>query len=150
MRGNRDDEVGTGRPGARDRAPVDMLGALDMLGRRVGGALVLGGALIGLGLYWGGDSGDQAQTSQAFAADGEVFRVNTDSGTIIACNATRCTTILQRGQELAEEQGNTLFRVPPAPNAPAAQLAPPASQQAQPAPAAPQPEQRIPQTETGE
>ena len=137
MRDIRDDERGTGRAGTRDRAPVDMLGALDMLGRRIGGALVLGGALIGLGLYWGGDSGDEAQRYQAFAADGEVFRVNTDSGTIIACNANRCVQVLESGQELADEQGNTLFRVPPAPSAPAAQFPAPAAQQpATPAPAA--------------
>lgn len=137
MRDNMDDGRGAARPGTRDRAPVDMLGALDMLGRRIGGALVLGGALIGIGLYWGGDSGDQAQRYQAFAADGEVFRVNTDSGTIIACNSTRCTKILESGQELADEQGNTLFRVPPAPSAPAAQLpAPAASQRTAPVPAA--------------
>ena len=153
MRGDVDDERGTGRPGARDRAPVDMLGALDMLGRRIGGALVLGGALIGIGLYWGGDSGDQAPTYQAFAADGEVFRVNTDSGTIIACNSTRCTVVLERGQELEEGQGNTLFRVPPSPSAPAAQLPAPAQQQAAPTPAptAPQPEQAQPkQVDSGE
>jgi hypothetical protein len=144
MRDNIDDGRGSGRPGTRDRAPVDMLGALDMLGRRIGGALVLGGALIGIGLYWGGDSGDQAQTYQAFAADGEVFRVNTDSGTIIACNSTRCTKILERGQELEDGQGNTLFRVPPSPSAPAAQLPAPAPQQAGPAQPSPQPEQSAP------
>ncbi len=129
MRDIGDDDRGTGRSGTRDRAPVDTLGAIDMLGRRIGGALVLGGALIGLGLFWGGDSGDEAQRYQAFAADGEVFRVNTDSGTIIACNANRCVKILERGQELADEAGNTLFRVPPAPSAPAAQLPAPAAQQ---------------------
>ena len=146
MRDNMHDERGTGQPGARDTTPVDMMGALDMLGRRIGGALVLGGLLIGVGMYWSGDSGDQAPTYQAFAADGEVFRVNTDSGTIIACNSTRCTVVLERGQELDEGQG-TLFRVPPSQSAPAAQLPSPTAQPAapaQPAPAAAQPEQAQP------
>ena len=106
---------------------VEQAGALDMLGRRIGGAIVLAGALIGLGIYWSADT-TEAPTYQAFAADGEVFRVNTDSGSIIACNATRCTQILRRGQDLAEDQGNTLFRVPPA-----AQLPAPAPQQPAPA-----------------
>ena len=75
---------------------------LDLLGRRIGGALVLAGALVGIGLYTGGGGGDEAPKYQAFAADGEVFRVNTENGTIIACNATRCMRILARGQELAE------------------------------------------------
>ena len=151
MRGDMDDERGTGRSGTRDRGPVDMLGALDMLGRRIGGALVLGGALIGIGLYWGGDT-TEAPDYQAFAADGEVFRLNLDSGSIIACNAERCTQILRPGQDLAEDQGDTLFKTPP--SAPAAQLPAPASQQAQPAapaPVAPQPEQAQPkQVDTDE
>ena len=151
MRGDMDDERGTGRPGTRDRGPVDVMSALDMLGRRIGGALVLGGALIGIGLYWGGDT-TEAPDYQAFAADGEVFRLNLDSGSIIACNAERCTQILRPGQDLAEDQRDTLFKTPP--SAPAAQLPAPASQQTQPAapaPVAPQPEQAQPkQVDTDE
>ncbi|HEX8537284.1 MAG TPA: hypothetical protein VF664_07450, partial [Cystobacter sp.] len=60
---------------------------------------------------------------------GEVFRVNTESGTIIACNSVRCTIILERGQDLAEGQGNSLFKLPPPPAQPAAQLPAPAPQQ---------------------
>ena len=149
MRGSIDDEVGTGRGDPRASDRFDVTAALDMLGRRIGGALVLGGALIGLGLYWGSDT-QEAQTYQAFAADGEVFRVNTDSGTIIACNATRCTRILERGQELAEEQGNTLFRVPPPPSEPAAQLPAPAPQQAQPAAPVPADQGAPKQVDTGQ
>ncbi|HEY0326880.1 MAG TPA: hypothetical protein VGC46_13015 [Allosphingosinicella sp.] len=142
MRGDLDDERGTGRTGSRDRGPVDMLGALDMLGRRIGGALVLGGALIGIGLYWGGDT-TEAPDYQAFAADGEVFRLNLDSGSIIACNAERCTQILRPGQDLAEDQRDTLFKTPP--SAPAAQLPAPGQRPAPaPAAAAPQPDQAQP------
>jgi hypothetical protein len=146
--GNMDDERGTGRP---NRGPVDMLGALDMLGRRIGGALVLGGALIGIGLYWGGDT-TEAPDYQGFAADGEVFRLNLDSGSIIACNSERCTQILRPGEDLAENQRGTLFKTPP--SGPAAQLPAPAPQQAapaQPGPAAPQPNQEAPkQIDTGQ
>ncbi len=127
----------------RPSEPLDMMGALDMLGRRIGGALVLAGALIGVGIYWSGDT-IEAPDYQAFAADGEVFRLNLDSGSIIACNAERCTQILRPGQDLAENQRDTLFKTPPGPSAPAPQLPAPAAQQAQPAqaaPSAPQPDQ---------
>ncbi|WP_166040514.1 hypothetical protein [Sphingosinicella sp. YJ22] len=126
----------------RSSEPFDMMSALDMLGRRIGGALVLAGALIGVGIYWSGDT-TEAPEYQGFAADGEVFRLNLDSGSIIACNAERCTQILRPGQDLEDNEGNTLFRVPPA-----AQLPAPAAQQ----PAAPaQPDQSAPkQVDSGQ
>lgn len=102
--------------------------AVELLGRRLGGAILLAGALIGLGLYAGGGD-SEGPNYQAFAADGEVFRVNMESGTIIACNADRCTRILERGQDLAEDQANTLFKAappPPVATAPAGQPAAPA------------------------
>ena len=114
---------------------------LDLLGRRLGGAIVIAGALVGIGLYAG--SGEDGPKYQAFAADGEVFRVNTESGTIIACNASRCARILQRGQELEDGAGNSLFKAAPAPAAlpapapaaaPTVQFPAAAPQQALPAP----------------
>jgi len=133
----------------RRSEPLDIMGALDMLGRRIGGALVLAGALIGVGIYWSGDT-TEAPEYQGFAADGEVFRLNLDSGSIIACNAERCTQILRPGQDLEDNEGNTLFRVPPGPAAPAARLSPPGPQQStQPGPA--QPGEAAPkQIDTGE
>lgn len=133
----------------RSSEPFDLMSALDMLGRRIGGALVLAGALIGVGIYWSGDT-TEAPEYQGFAADGEVFRLNLDSGSIIACNADRCTQILRPGQDLEDNEGNTLFRVPPGPAAPATQLSPPAPQQStQPGPG--QPGGAAPkQTDTGE
>lgn len=121
-------------------------GMLDMLSRRIGGAIVLAGALIGFGMYAGGDE-VEAPRYQVYAADGEVFRVNTESGTVIACNGQRCMIVLERGQDLAEDQGNTLFRVPagPAPVALPAPAPAPAAQGGQAAPApAPAPAQEDP------
>lgn len=108
---------------------------VEMLGRRLSGAILGAGAMIAIGLFagGGGDVDVEAPDYQAFAADGEVFRLNTDSGTLIACSATApCRIILQRGQDLAEDQTGTLFK-----NAPGAQLPVPgpAPQQALPAPA---------------
>lgn len=118
------------RSGGSGSGSTDLM---DMLGRRISGALLGAGAMIAIGLFAGGDGGTEieAPTYQAFAADGEVFRLNTDSGTLIACSATApCRIVLQRGQDLAEDQNGTLFK------SPAGQLpAPaPAPQQALPAP----------------
>lgn len=131
-----DDEPATDFQDSRTGSRFDLREAADLLSRRLSGAIVLAGGLIAFGLYSGG-SGQEPATYQAFAAGGEVFRLNTDSGTIIACNATRCTRILQRGQDLAEGQGNTLFKTPLAPALPAPQTPPPAVQQVAPAPPAP-------------
>ena len=117
---------------------------VDMLGRRLGGAILVAGALIGIGLYTGGGDEHDGPKYQAFAADGMVFRTNTESGTIIACKGTQCGIVLQRGQDLAEDEGaEALFK---SPAAPAPQLPAPAQQQALPAPAqaAPAPVQVAP------
>ena len=132
MRDIRDDE--DLRSPREPHAGPDLAETIDLLGRRLGGALMVAGALIGAGMYLASD-GDDGPRYQAFSAGGEVFRVNTDSGTVIACNAQRCTRILERGQELMEDGGKTLFQ----------SSAPPAAQlpsQAQPAtrdPQAPRP-----------
>jgi hypothetical protein len=126
--------------GTRAGGRSDLMEAVDMLGRRLGGAIVLAGLLIGVGVYWSSDE-VEAPTYQAFAVDGELFRVNMDSGTIIACNAQQqCRIVLERGQDLAEDQDGSLFKIrverndePPA--AQPKQIAPPAPE----APAAPQP-----------
>jgi hypothetical protein len=117
----------------RGESRSELTEIVDMLGRRIGGAILVAGLAIGFGVYAGGGGDVEAQKYQAFTADGEVFRVNTESGTVIACSATQpCRIILQRGQDLAEEQNNTLFKAPAAAPLPAPAAAPAAA----PAPAA--------------
>jgi hypothetical protein len=126
MREARDDrDYGSRR---ETQSGTDLLDIVDLLGRRLAGALMVAGALIGVGIYMG-SGGDEAPRYQAFSAGGEVFRVNTDSGTVIACNAQRCTRILDRDRDLMENGGNTLFQSPPptALPAPAGQPAAPAA-----------------------
>lgn len=142
MRGTRDDDDFEDRLedrlAARAGSGSGVMDAIDLLGRRLGGAIAIAGALIGAGIYMSSGDDEEPQTYQAFAADGEVFRVNTDSGTIIACNAQRCFKVLERGQDLAEDAGNTLFKVPaaaqPPAQLPAPQPAAPAQPSATPAP----------------
>jgi hypothetical protein len=88
--------------------------------RKIVTAIVIAGGLIAVGLY------SQAGPAryQVIAADGRVFRINTQSGTVIGCEGARCAIVLRHGQELEDSLGP-----PPAPK----QIAPPT--QAAPAPA---------------
>jgi len=134
-----DDE--RGRPdGQRPGTRADLMEAVDQLSRRLSAALVIAGALIAFGIY---STREEEQTYQAFAVGGEVFRLNTDSGTIIACNGTRCMRVLESGQALEKDQGNSLFKQ--APTQPVAQPAPqlPAPAKPQAAPALPAPQQPV-------
>ncbi|HZG46867.1 MAG TPA: hypothetical protein VEZ41_11480 [Allosphingosinicella sp.] len=128
MRRGDDDDYRPRQQDAPSEAPSTLGEAIDQLSRRLSGALMLAGGLIGLGLY--ASSGSQeAPEYQIYAADGEVFRLNLDSGSIIACNAQRCMQVLKPGQDLAEGQRSTLFTVPPAQQLPAGQPSAPAPQQ---------------------
>ena len=90
------------------------LGVLDMFGKRLMIGLALAGALPAIALY----AQPQPKHFEAFVANGEVIRVNTRTGTIVACNAERCMQVLERGQKLKEFPEGRLF-APEAPAAPA-------------------------------
>lgn len=75
--------------------PTDQI---DGVVRKLVTAIVLAGAIIGLAIY----SQDGPPRYQV-AADGErVYRINTDSGTVIACEGDKCAVVLERGQELLD------------------------------------------------
>ena len=117
-------------------APASPLAELvDSTVRRVSTSLVIAGGLIALGLYaGGGGTRIEAPTYQiASSSDGQtVYRINTDSGSIVACRANQCW-LMQRGSADLEDEPPPS---PPAASQPAPQLPAPA---AAPAPAQPQP-----------
>ena len=104
-------------------APPEELSLADIVdnaARKLVTAIVIAGGLIALALYFQ----PSPPRYQATAADGRIVRVDTRSGTVIACEGTRCYRVLRRGQDLDE--------------APAARALPaPAARPAQPAPAPP-------------
>jgi hypothetical protein len=109
----------------RGREPEPTLAELvESAMRKLVTAVVIGAGLIGLAIW----SRPGPARYQGFAADGRVFRINTDSGTIIACEGTRCAIVLAHGHSLEDSL--------PAPAAPK-QLAPapPPAPAAAPAPA---------------
>ena len=73
-------------------------GEIDGAVRKLVTAIVLAGSLIALAIY----SQDDPRRYQVTAADGRIVRVDTQSGTVIACQDKRCAIVLRRGQELDE------------------------------------------------
>lgn len=95
--------------------------------RKIVSAIVIAGGLIALGAYTSGREGPRYQVA---ADNGRVYRINTDSGTVIACENEHCAIVLEHGRDLEAH-------LPPNPPPVAPQLPPPASQPATaPAPAA--------------
>lgn len=92
--------------------------------RKLVTAMVIAGGLIGLGL-WSSRPSTRAAHYQLVAAEGRIYRLNTESGWMIGCEGNRCGIVLRSGRDLEDD-------IPPRP-APR-QLAPPAPAPA-PAPA---------------
>jgi hypothetical protein len=106
-------------PAAREAEP-SVAELVESVVRKIVTAIVIAGGLIALGLW----SRPGPARYQVIAADGRVFRINTQSGTVIGCEGDRCAIVLRHGQELEDNLG---------PPAVPKQLAPPP--QAAPAPA---------------
>jgi len=123
-RWDEEEELGRGRSRLREPDPEPTLGeVIDGAVRKIVTSVVIAGGLIALGLYSSGGGDPSVDYQIATTADGKIYRLNSESGRIIACQGSHCWELLDRGQDL--EDG------PPAPNAAAA--APPPAVQAQPA-----------------
>jgi len=105
---------------AAERGPP-LADLVDGAMRKLVSAIVIAGGLIGLGLW--SRSTPAPPHYQIIAAEGRIYRINMESGTVIACEGNRCAIMLQRDQHLEHDLP------PPAASRP---LAPP---QAAPAPA---------------
>jgi hypothetical protein len=102
-------QPGPQRPVESAPTPVDLA---DRVAKRVATAIVVAGALVGLAIYW--KPAPNPNRFEAFVANGEVFRINTKTGTILACDPTRCMTVVQRGQHLMSYKQGKLFQGQPA------------------------------------
>ena len=96
------DEAYARRSAAAEReTPLSEL--VDGAVRKVVTALVIAGALIGLGAYASG-RGDEAPNYQVTTtSDGRIVRLNTENGTILLCDGNRCGLVVRRGQDLEDE-----------------------------------------------
>jgi hypothetical protein len=79
----------------------------DRASKRITTAILVAGAMIGLAIYW-----KPAPTHfEAFAADGQVYRVNNKTGTVLGCNQAGCRTIVRRGQRLMDKPRGGMFEM---------------------------------------
>jgi hypothetical protein len=67
--------------------------------RKIMTSIVIAGGLIALAVY----SKDDPPQYQVAAADGRMYRINTQSGTVIGCEGRTCAIVLQRGQDLDDK-----------------------------------------------
>jgi hypothetical protein len=112
------------------REPEPTLAELaDSAVRKIVTAMVISAAVIGLGIY----SRPGPPRYQAFAApDGRIVRVDMRSGTILACEGSRCGIVVRRGQSVDRRVTPKALPQPAAP----ALTAPAAAPVPAPAPAA--------------
>ena len=68
--------------------------------RKLVTAIVVAGALIGAGVYLSGDEVEAPKYQVTTTPDGRILRLNTESGTVIACEGERCGIVVERGQDL--------------------------------------------------
>lgn len=103
--------------------PTGYRDALDSAVRRIVTAVVIGCGVIALGIY----SRPGPPRYQVIAAEGQIVRIDTRSGTVIACEGRTCMTVVRRGQRLHRELPS--MAPAPAPRAalPAPAQTPPAS-----------------------
>lgn len=89
---------------AADPALADIA---DRASKRITTAILIAGAAIGLAIYW-----KPAPTHfEAFAANGEIYRVNNKTGTVLGCNQAGCRTIVRRGQRLLDKPKGRMFQM---------------------------------------
>jgi hypothetical protein len=123
------------RPEPEDRPPPasPLADMVDATVRRISTALVIAGGLIALGFYGGGGTRVDAPTYQiAASSDGQtVYRINSDTGSIVACRDNRCW-VMQRGNDDLEDEPPA---APPAAQLPAPATVPPPAQAPAQAPA---------------
>ena len=91
--------------------------------RRLVTSVFVAGGLIALAVY-ASSGGGEAPRYQVTAADGRIVRVNTESGTVIACQERRCAVVLRRGQDLEDELPESRLPAPPQPQPKAAPALP--------------------------
>jgi hypothetical protein len=102
--------------------------------RKIVSGIVIGAALISLAIYMR----PGPPRYQAVVGNGEVYRIDTQSGTILSCVENRCSTVVRRGQSLvrrAHREELPKQEAPPRLPAPATAPAPAPAPATAPAPA---------------
>ena len=125
-----------------DAAPATTAEIVERMTSRLANSLVIAAGILGLGIYWSGDSVEAPNYQAVAMPDGRLVRLNTESGSVVSCDAARCTIIQLANndlEQLSDEERAALqavqerLGIPAGPQQPGAQQ--PGTQQALPAPA---------------
>ena len=106
MRDRWDEEEERLRGRLPEPEPEPTLGeAIDAAVRKITTTLIIAAGLIAAGLWSSGrGGGDTVPDYQIVAAsDGRVYRLDTDSGRVIACQGAHCWDVLHRGQDVDDD-----------------------------------------------
>jgi hypothetical protein len=115
---------------------------------RLANSLVIAAGLVALGIYASGTEIETPRYQIVSTPDGRVVRVNTENGSIVSCDAARCTLVHLKGDDLdraarrareAAEQAAQPQIQPPAQQPQQQALPPPAAPSVGAAPQSPQP-----------
>ena len=101
---------------------------IERMTSRIVNSMVIAAAIVGLAIY--ARPGPPRYEAVA-TSDGRVVRVNRANGSIVSCDAVRCSLVYRSGQDLDRAEGQRALPKQPA----VPQLQPPAAER----PAAPQP-----------
>ena len=83
-------------PSGEGSGAASVAEAVERVAGKIATSLVISGALIAVAIYW-----RPARARYDAVVDGaKIVRIDTRSGTVIACEAGRCMTVLKRGQRL--------------------------------------------------
>jgi hypothetical protein len=99
-------------PSRADLIRADMI---DAVVRKLVTVMVIAAALIALAIY----ARPAPPRYQVAVGDGKIVRIDTRSGTVIACEDERCATVLRHGQHLEHSLGHAVPPPAPAPQLPA-------------------------------
>lgn len=89
------------RSGRRAPPEPTMADLAEVAVRKLVTAIVIAGGLIALGLW--SQNMEPATYQIAAGADGRIYRVNTDSGSIVACEEETCALIQRGSDDLADK-----------------------------------------------
>ncbi len=86
------------QPDARESRPSEtsLADLAESALRKIVTAIVLSGGIVALAIY----ARPAPPRYQAIVEDGKIVRIDTRTGTVIACEENRCMQIVRRGQHL--------------------------------------------------
>lgn len=110
--------MSSNQPDDRDSRPTEasLTDLAESALRKIVTAIVLSGGIVALAIY----ARPAPPRYQAIIGDGQIVRIDTRTGTVIACEENHCMQIVRRGQRLERSLDRAPLPKQNVPEAPAA------------------------------